>query len=117
MSAPIRVQLSRAKGWKMPENTVTVARPTVFGNPFSVAAFGRQQAVALYRTWLTANESAAELGYGPQDAANLEARRAKIMAGLPILRGKNLACWCAPPSHPGARDHCHADVLLDIANG
>lgn len=27
------------------------------------------------------------------------------------LKGKNLACWCAP----GAP--CHADVLLDIANG
>ncbi len=26
------------------------------------------------------------------------------------LRGKNLACWCAP----GAP--CHADVLLEIAN-
>jgi hypothetical protein len=27
------------------------------------------------------------------------------------LRGKNLACYCAPT------DACHADVLLQIANG
>ena len=27
MSEPKRIQLSRRKGWRMPENTVTVARP------------------------------------------------------------------------------------------
>lgn len=27
------------------------------------------------------------------------------------LRGKNLACWC-PLDQP-----CHADVLLEVANG
>ena len=30
---PIRVQLKRTKGWKMPENTVKVDRSTDFGNP------------------------------------------------------------------------------------
>lgn len=34
MSAPVRVQLSRARGWRKPENTVVVARPSKFGNPF-----------------------------------------------------------------------------------
>ena len=31
-----RIQLSRRKGWRMPPNTVSVARPTKWGNPFTV---------------------------------------------------------------------------------
>ena len=42
-------------------------------------------------------------------------RRAALVAGLPSLRGKNLACWCAL-SAPGQPDLCHAAVLLEIAN-
>lgn len=38
--APRRVQLSRKKGWKMPPNTVSVARPTRWGNPFEVGQHG-----------------------------------------------------------------------------
>lgn len=34
MSRPIRIQLSRAKGWRMPSNTMKVDRSTVWGNPF-----------------------------------------------------------------------------------
>lgn len=33
---PQRIQLSRAKGWKMPPNTVKVDRTTKWGNPFPV---------------------------------------------------------------------------------
>jgi hypothetical protein len=31
---PKRVQLRRTKGWRKPEGTVSVARPTRWGNPF-----------------------------------------------------------------------------------
>jgi hypothetical protein len=31
------------------------------------------------------------------------------MAALPELRGKDLACWCAP-------ERCHGQVLLELAN-
>ena len=34
MTKPIRVQLRRTKGWKMPENTVKADRTTKWGNPF-----------------------------------------------------------------------------------
>jgi hypothetical protein len=30
---PQRIQLSRRKGWRMPENTVRVARPGMWGKP------------------------------------------------------------------------------------
>ncbi|MGE7153115.1 DUF4326 domain-containing protein [Methylorubrum rhodesianum] len=54
-------------------------------------------------------------------------RRAKLVAGLPSLRGKNLACWCALcPEHAAGKPFgihccdcspCHADVLGGLANG
>jgi hypothetical protein len=34
----------------------------------------------------------------------------ELIAALPELRGKVLACWCAPGP-------CHGDVLLRLANG
>jgi hypothetical protein len=37
MSVPQRVQLSRRKGWRLPANTTSVARPTKWGNPYRVA--------------------------------------------------------------------------------
>ena len=33
---PFAVQLRRAKGWRMPPNTRSVARPGPFGNPYRV---------------------------------------------------------------------------------
>ena len=30
----IRVQRSRGKGWRMPENGVNIARPSIYGNPW-----------------------------------------------------------------------------------
>lgn len=121
---PERIQLSRKKGWRKSENTVSVARPTKWGNPYRVGKtlllftgepewnfigfFDRVQriesltpatAVALYRLlWLTNwNVGDAEI---PRPAPG----------DLAELRGKNLACWC-PLDQP-----CHADVLLELAN-
>ena len=94
---PHRVQLSRALGWRMPPNTLKVARPTCWGNPYKIGKVGpagakdAAEAVAKFRTQL--------LEYGP----DIEALRTE-------LRGKNLACWCA------LDQPCHADVLLEIAN-
>jgi hypothetical protein len=33
----------------------------------------------------------------------------ELMAKLPELKGKKLACWCAPKE-------CHGDVLAELAN-
>tara|TARA_R110000868_G_scaffold389993_1_gene659426 strand:+ start:2789 stop:3202 length:414 start_codon:yes stop_codon:yes gene_type:complete len=132
---PKRIQLSRAKGWRMPDNTVKVDRTTQWGNPFNFksAEFcwvalsfeckgdpaGRHEAsVKAFREWI-------DPGAGLQTASF---ERGVLMGDLPIgaratagkapskadiveaLRGKNLACWCAPDAP------CHADVLLEIAN-
>jgi hypothetical protein len=43
-------------------------------------------------------------------AKHLIARRRRVLASLPQLRGWNLACRCSP-IRP-----CHADLLLKLAN-
>lgn len=103
MADPIRIQLSRAKGWRLPPNTVVAARPGRWGNPFRVGENigGRGPvdqigAVQMFRDML-ADPELRDLCSYPQ---NLEP-----------LRGKNLACWCKPGTP------CHADILLEIANG
>ena len=111
MTAPTRIQLRRTRGWRKPAGAVVVARPTIWGNPFTIGAateFGardpRRLVVAAFRDWLAGDPWAC----GCLD--DHAARRAKILARLPDLRGRDLACWC-PLDQP-----CHADVLLEIAN-
>jgi Domain of unknown function (DUF4326) len=106
---PRRVQLRRAKGWRMPANTVKVDRTTLFGNPFSVREYGHDHAVALHRAWL----SGRSIGKGlPKE---LLRRRQAVLEALPSVCGKNLACWCRLPEH-GESDNCHAALLLELAN-
>lgn len=100
MSKPIRVQRSRAKGWKMPPNTVYVGRPTLWGNPFPVQKYGPEKAVQMYRDWLVGKLPKVypfEREYITKNAHRM-------------LRGVNLACFCRP-GQP-----CHADVLLEMSN-
>lgn len=110
---PIRIQLSRDRGWKMPPNTVKVDRTSkVYGNDFRIGH--PVPKVFLHMdfdhadTFRYMNEAVVP------DAA--EAVRLYWRYGLPnakdiaALRGKSLACWCKPG------DPCHADVLLELAN-
>jgi hypothetical protein len=105
VSAPTRIRRSRAKGSRLPENTVCVDRSTKWGNPFVVGDHGtRAECVAHYRRLLSGY---ACVTCGP--AVNLQmAYRAMVIANRHELKGKNLACWC------GAGP-CHADVLLEVA--
>lgn len=97
---PIRIQLQRTKGWRIPPGTVIVDRRTKWGNPFHLQKFtdsgskvprlmAQKCAVANFRCWI--------------DRIFWKEIQAE-------LRGKNLACWC-PLDMP-----CHADVLLEVAN-
>jgi hypothetical protein len=113
---PHRVQLSRKKGWRMPPNTVSVARPGKWGNPFKVsecreAGFvGSDEDIAArcveaFRVWI-------DTPYWRTNWQGEESEKARsaLLSGLTDLRGKNLACWCTLDAP------CHADVLLEIAN-
>jgi hypothetical protein len=89
---PIRIQRKRTKGWKMPENTVYVGRPTKWGNPIKInKEIDREKAVVMYATI-----------YALQPSLIRDAKEE--------LKGKNLACFC-PIDQP-----CHADILLELAN-
>lgn len=124
---PHRVQLSRKKGWRLPPNTVVVSRPSKWGNPYRLDDnhhswsllpwLSRERAQALvdyYRLaatgWLTVPYTRVPRpDVGPQAftfGAHLVAEAAPH-----ALKGKNLACWCALDMP------CHADVLLELANG
>lgn len=112
---PIGIQLRRTKGWRLPPNTVVVARPSIFGNPFTIKAYREagytgtdeeiaRQCVEAFKAWLGPRWR--EAWNGPES----EKRRPKLLESLHLLRGKNLACWC-PIGTP-----CHRSVLLEIAN-
>ena len=89
----------------MPEGAIYVGRPSRWGNLVRAAdcelcgigdpehikhvPYGAQGVVDLYADWACSQPS--------RDFAP--------------LRGHDLACWC-PPDQP-----CHADVLLELANG
>jgi hypothetical protein len=74
----------------VPEDFVYVGRPTMWGNPFIIGRDGtRDEVVDKYREYLLGDDT--------------------LLSVVPVLRGKDLVCWCAP-------ERCHADVLLDVAN-
>ena len=107
---PIRIQLSRAKGWRMPGNTVKVDRATKWGNPHRAGDVGVENhaaAVSLFckGLGLEAYGQPCEL-HVPHPGSPL----GRMLNDIGELRGKNLACWCKLGSP------CHADVLLELAN-
>lgn len=105
---PVRIQLSRARGWKMPPNTMKVDRSTRWGNPYKLHGDGYPMtpdiAVGLFRKLLQDHGGfvAKVASQGSMFTSVADIRRE--------LRGKNLACWCH------ADQACHADVLLEMAN-
>jgi hypothetical protein len=86
-----RIQRKRTRGWKAPVGVVNVTRPGKWGNPFSVAEYGRDLAIINYRHRML----------------NLKLVNP---SAFDELRGKDLMCFC-PLNQP-----CHADVLLELAN-
>jgi hypothetical protein len=127
MSEPQRIQRQRAKGWKMPENTVYVGRGSIWGNPFKpgepcgvfpvgmglrgnaetlIQSLSLDQAIRFYRDVVRGFVSPEMYPYGHALRKRLDERHSSVHE----LRGRNLACWC-PLDAP-----CHADVLLELAN-
>ncbi len=115
---PKRIQRKREKGWKMPGDAVYVGRPTIWGNPYTVAgarAAGYQgtdaelaaMCIAQYRDLLERMADGRSVHTPLMTSAAINMM---LSSGWRALRGLDLACWC-PPGQP-----CHADVLLDLAN-
>ena len=91
-----RGQRSRAAGWRMPVNNVYCGRPSLWGNPYTVAESG-----------------------GPEDACRLyhndmvdcpdvhDALIAPLVTRWQQHRSLVLLCWCAPDAP------CHCVPLAD----
>ncbi|MFD7161579.1 DUF4326 domain-containing protein [Kribbella sp. NPDC059898] len=95
MSGSHRVRLSRAAGWKLPADAVSVAWPTKWVNPHRPAERSLEAnaaAVAAYREHIRSHPELVA-------AARIE------------LRAKRLGCWCK------TEWPCHADVLAEVAAG
>lgn len=108
---PERLQLSRRKGYQLPMGAVVVSRPSKWGNPFQVGVDGtREECVKLYQALLRGYICLTKSPTVQQQ----EAVRDHVAAHIGELKGKALACWC-----PLSGDYwsCHANVLLDLANG
>lgn len=102
---PQRIQRRRAKGWKLPANTVCVDRSTKWGNPFIVGRHGtRAECVKSFQALVSGFLCISN------DRDCVDRQRAYPLAEIAELKGKNLACWC-PPGVP-----CHGQVLLEVAN-
>lgn len=114
--SPRRIQLRRTKGWRLPKDAVNVARPTKWGNPYRASDYPKithpiaaEEPVRVSeadrrRYAVTDFEAMVKHYIGGNSYPSFEEIRSE-------LAGKNLACWC-PLDGP-----CHADVLLELANG
>ncbi len=125
---PLRIQLSRKAGWRMPENTVKCDRSTQFGNPHKVAETGpqgesaQQYAVVRFDRMLANYLLLAERPTIPEQEDYI----ANLRKTKDSLRGKNMACWCRLcPEHKSGKPFdvdcdkcapCHVDTLLRVAN-
>ncbi|HEX7277882.1 MAG TPA: DUF4326 domain-containing protein [Acidimicrobiales bacterium] len=110
IDGPCRIRLRRLKGWRKPEGSVVVTRPSRWGNPYIVCAD--------FPTCTKHDLECVASAYSAVDKFR-HALLYPISGDLPVpdldairqeLRGKDLACWCRL-DHP-----CHADVLLELAN-
>lgn len=114
-----RVQRKRVKGYKTPENTKYVGRPTKFGNPFRLTKDGYVQAYSTNRNvfdkWIMWSING---GFEQKDIVELyeiwiKGNLQKEHPYLPTppkldeLKGKNLSCFCS------LNVPCHVDILLE----
>ncbi|OWV67900.1 hypothetical protein ATY76_13295 [Rhizobium sp. R339] len=134
MTVPVRLQLSRAKGFNLQAASraanglaaVKVDRTSPFGNhyAFSKDPFAKPSIWDVFthgtivkscsskqeaRDFAIACHKAEVSATGPHNT------RYRYPVPTPVdiakaLRGFNLACWCKPG------EPCHADILLEIAN-
>lgn len=107
---PERIQRLCTKGWRKPDGAVNVTRPGPWGNQWKEGSTSwiclpggkydktphppltREQAIESFRN---------SMSWDPEWVAVIRRE----------LGGKDLMCWCR------IDQACHADVLLELANG
>ncbi len=129
MAKPVRLQLTRKKGFNLQEfsraanglDAVKIDRTTRFGNPFTVSSDDNKtwqvgcegKSLGSYSDKLSASAAAIALYRKELEAPGSQHLSTPIPTlgdMIQALRGHNLACWCTPGQA------CHADVLLELVN-
>jgi len=119
-----RIQRKRTKGWRMPENTISVTRPGKWGNPFKVGTYLNAWGKAFIAIKLTDKPEEIHKIYQSglfDDKITLEKSLqwyemwlkwmiAEKKLDISRLKGANLSCWCK------LTEKCHADILLKLAS-
>lgn len=116
MSAPTRIQRRSPKGWSAPEGVLYVGPGSRWENPWRVIQDDGR--------WCIRDTDGRLIRFDSREEATWEAVHwyaeaipngwegvAMSNEIVPGLAGHDLMCWC-PLGQP-----CHADVLLEIANG
>ena len=80
---PCRYQRSRQPVYRMPPDTISIARPSKWGNPYPVSYYGRELSLQLFRRYAE------------------ESTRRGLIESRP---GVNVACFCGPGQA------CHGDI-------
>jgi hypothetical protein len=73
---------------------VYIGRPSIFGNPFSVKKYGREECIERYREYF----------YGR--LATFPEFKQEVLK----LKGKRLGCFCKPEA-------CHGDIIVKYLAG
>lgn len=114
-AGPSRIRLERRAGWRLPEGARSVARPHKWGNPFPIAGVVNVTLLEEHSEGGWTSEAVALVPLERRLAVELYRSWVLATHGLPAIRaelaGLDLACWCS------LEDLCHADVLLELANG
>lgn len=133
--APVRIprrhQLRRTKGWRKTEGAISVVRGTPYGNPFYRAEEDTRgwmtdtrgyacaaptywtlpDLIQVHRDWVQGHPIRWPHGFAIRPTAGATMPVPPTRQQIAALRGHDLCCWCGP----GAL--CHADTLIEIANG
>ena len=127
MTKPVRLQLSRKRGfdlqsWSREVNCLPALkadRSTELGNPFRVTKTSSTSCGKTEDVWVVGSWNGPAMWIRPTESEALDisirAYRAWVempesASAIAKARGYNLACFCKLDAP------CHADVLLEIAN-
>lgn len=141
MTAPVRIQIRRTAGWRMPPNTSVVSRATIWGNPWAVGLeqstfwwplgeragwratmlmsadkITAEEAVAQYRDWLERNHLRVDLM--PKDVTPHgygQVRRDLAARRATILDRLPALRGRDLACWCAIGASCHGDVLLELA--
>lgn len=105
-----RIQRKRTKGWRMPENAISITRPGKYGNPFKI---GKE----VDDKWMEFFDridfhSFFVKGYVPdrEDSIYLFEKYVLPTLDLSKIKDKDIACFCR------LDQECHGDTIIRKIN-